>query len=201
MGRPVMLALALASGLASTPARASRIRPLNLEQMTRRADRIFSGRCVGVQVERDAVLGRDVTLVTFAVRRRVKGDLGGLVRIKLLGVQVMGRDAPGGVAGLPRFSRGEEVVVFLYGDSRRGLTSPVGFGQGKFVLLEDKQGRRLAVNSSGNRHLLAGLSPEAERALGERAAMWRGRGAIPAGVLLDMAESLAGIRQAGRSRP
>ncbi len=33
---------------------------------------------------------------------------------------------------------------------RRGPTSPVGFDQGKFVLIEDKQGQRLAINQFGN---------------------------------------------------
>ena len=40
------------------PVDATRVRPLNLEQMADRADRVFAGRCVGVRVEKDPGLGR-----------------------------------------------------------------------------------------------------------------------------------------------
>jgi hypothetical protein len=50
--------------------------------------------------------------------------------------------------GLPRFEVGEELILFLYGDSSRGLTSPVGFGQGKFKVIRDKGGKQHAANGS-----------------------------------------------------
>ena len=36
------------------------------------------------------------------------------------------------VPGLPRYGVGEEVVLFLRGESGRGFTSPVGLGQGVY---------------------------------------------------------------------
>ena len=164
---------------------ASLIRPVNLEQMTARADRIFSGRCVSVHAARDPELGQMVTYATFKVERAVKGEIRGAVTIKMLGAEGSGAVAGRGVDGLPRFRKGEEVILFLYGDSARGLTSPVGFGQGKFVLIEDKEGRRLAINQFGNRNLFRDLSPETEHRLGASAKRWRGRGGVPPDALLD----------------
>jgi len=168
--------------------------------MTQRAARIFSGRCVDVRVERDPDLDQMVTHVTFAVTRAVKGGPHGQVTIKMLGDQEADADEGGraerdggkerGIEGLPRFRRGEEVVLFLYGESRSGLTSPVGFGQGKFTLIKDKQGQRLAVNGSGNAHLFRGLSAEARRRLGDAEERFKGRKGIALDALLDMAVSL-----------
>ena len=169
---------------------ASQVRPLNLEQMTQRADRIFHGRCVNLRTVRDPDLGQWVTYVTFAPQRGAKGGVRGGVTIKLLGDQEMGARLERAVEGLPRFRRGEEVVLFLYGDSHSGLTSPVGFGQGKFTVFQDKQGQPLAINGFSNENLFRGLSREAERKLQGKAEKWRGRKGVPPDALLDMVDAL-----------
>ncbi len=166
-------------------AHASRVRPINLEEMAQRADRIFLGRCVGVRAEHDPDLGQMVTYTTFVTHRAVKGSAHGMVTIKLLGDQVEDGSPGGGVEGVPRFREGEEVVLFLYGDSRNGLTSPVGLGQGNFVVFEDKQGKRQALNASGNETLFRNLSPGARRKLGDLSTR-PARGGIPPEELLDM---------------
>lgn len=171
-------------------AEASQIRSLNLQQMSLKADRVFAGRCLDVRVDEDPGLGQPVTTVTLAVTRSVKGGARGQVSIRMLGRQD-GRDPEGGeIGGLPRFAPGEEVVLFLYGDSARGLTSPVGFGQGKFAIHTDKQGKRLAVNAFANRRLLEGLEPGAERRLGSSLSRWKGRADVPEDDLLDMVRAL-----------
>jgi len=177
-------------GGAWTSVRAARARPLNLEEMTQHADRIFSGRCVNVRVARDPELDQTVTYVTFAPHRVEKGRLGGSVTIKLLGDQ--GLDGPriAATEGVPAFRKGEEVVLFLYADSRRGLTSPVGFGQGKFIVIDGKDGRPLALNEFANERLLDNLSPAAGERLGEAIQRLRGRKAIPPDDLLDLVRSL-----------
>ncbi len=109
----------------------------------------------------------------------------------MLGEQVEGSEQGRRIEGLPVFRKGEEVVLFLYGESRSGLTSPVGFGQGKFVVGRDKEGRSMAVNAFGNRSLLRRLTPHAEGRVGREASRWRGRGGIPPDALLDMAEAIA----------
>ncbi len=157
---------------------ASQIRPLNIAEMTERADRIFAGRCVGLRVVPDAELGHLVTHVTFVVERAAKGAARGTVTIRVLGA----------IEGVPRFQNGEEVVLFLYPENRRGLTSPVGFGQGKFTIVRDKLGARFAVNGFANENLLRNLSGEAERRLGS--ARWPTRSPILADDLLDAVDSL-----------
>ena len=162
ISRFVSIVLLLALN-ASVPAHASQVRGIDLEQMTRRAARIFSGRCIETEVIFDPALGRDVTVATFQVHRAVKGVAGNTVTVRMDGA---GGDAP---AGLPAFQAGEDVILFLYGESAQGFSSPVGLGQGRFKVITDKQGRRLALNDFGNRNLLTGLRPEARARLRSRA--------------------------------
>jgi hypothetical protein len=186
--------------LACPPSHATVLRPLNLEEMTDRAEHIFSGRCVDVQAVRDLELEQWVTITTFVVERGVKGVSRETVTIRLLGGHEPERDRPR-IRGMPRFHRGEEVILFLYGDSELGLTSPVGLGQGKFSVTRDKHGRSLAMNSTGNRNLLHGLSRGAERRLGPAAEVWKGRADLPPELLLDLVESLVrGSRQERRGQ-
>jgi len=172
-----------------TPSQASRVQGVSLEEMTQRADRIFSGRCVSVRMATDPDLGQMVTYVTFAPSRVEKGNIRGSVTIKVLGEQ--DADAPRGrvTQGLPRFRKGEEVVLFLYGDSRQGLTSPVGFGQGKFTVLKDKAGHPLAFNEVGNENLFHGLSGNAQKKLNPAIEKLQGKGLSP-NSLLDLVHSL-----------
>ncbi len=179
------LALFACALISFSLAHASRVRPINLEEMVQRADRIFLGRCVGVRAELDLDLGQMVTYTTFVTHRAVKGSAHGKVTIKLLGNQIEDGGPGRGIEGVPRFREGEEVVLFLYGDSGRGLTSPVGLGQGKFVVFEDKQGRRLALNATGNETLLRNVSPGARKKLGDLSTR-PARGGIPPDDLLDM---------------
>jgi hypothetical protein len=146
-----------------SPVEATRVRPVNLEEMTQRADRIFSGQCVDVRVVEDAELGSQVTEVTFEVDQAVKGPVGETVTIKLHGGPAGGSGDD--VVGQPRFEPGEEVILFLYGESSSGFTAPVGLGQGKFTVVEDKQGRRLALNEFGNKALFRKLSEDARQRL------------------------------------
>ena len=41
-------------------------------------------------------------------------------------------------------------MLFLYGESASGWSSPVGLGQGKFTVFEDKLGQRRALNALGD---------------------------------------------------
>ena len=113
-----------------------------------------------------------------------------MLTIKILGDQGWPGKRETGIEGAPRYVEGEEVVLFLYGDSRAGFTSPVGLGQGKFSVVRDKHGQRLALNEHGNRGLLERLSPRAEERLRGRAARHRDRPEISPEDLLEMAQSL-----------
>ena len=167
-------------------AQASKVRHVNLEQMSERAATIFSGRCIEVGESLDPVLGTTVTTLTFKVDRAVKGDPGNRITIRMLG----GLDTGSRRAGLPAFERGEQVVLFLYGTSPLGLTSPVGLGQGKFVVRQTKGPRRVAQNAVGNRGLFAGLSGKANARLGRDSNASEDGNDLDADLLLDMAERL-----------
>jgi len=183
-------AFALAGCLLLTlPLQAGQIRPVNLEEMTVRADRIFAGRCLETEIVAHAKLGA-VTRVTFEVERAVKGDLGSTLTIEVVG-SGSGQPAPGLMTlDVPRFAPGERVVLFLYPDSSLGLTSPVALGQGKFSVLHDKEGQELAVNALGNRDLLRGLSTAARESVGASLAPWDEKRGVPPQTLLDGAEGL-----------
>jgi hypothetical protein len=143
----------LTLGLFVTSADATQSRPLNLEEMTERAATIFSGRCLRVHIETDAKLRRDVTVATFRVERSLKGSGG-----KTITVRMPWASPAAFPAGVPSFAPGDDVVLFLYGESASGMRAPVGLGQGRFRILTDKQGRKIAINDFGNRNLLHGVS-------------------------------------------
>ena len=172
---------ALATVGGALPAAASQVRPVNLEQLTARAGLIFAGRCIASSAVQDPALEREITVATFEVERAVKGEAGAAVTIRMLG---------GDEPGLPRFAVGEEVVLFLYGESVLGLTSPVGLGQGRFTVVRDKTGRRLAVNGLANRNLLRDLTPQARARLGTAFEAFKDRSDLEADSLLDLAADL-----------
>lgn len=183
-----LAALALLALLsAATPALATRLRPLNLEDLTTRASRIIHGRCLEVRSERDARLGRDVLVVTLQVQRTLKGGA-----TPTLTFRQLAPPAPGGagVVGMPVFRKGEEVILFMAGEASTGLSAPLGLGQGKFAVSRDKQGRGRASNGFGNAPLFRGLSERAAARLGPSVRQWERQRDIPSDTLLSMVESL-----------
>jgi hypothetical protein len=164
---------------------ATRVLPVSLEELSQRAGKVFSGRCVATETVFDESLGMKITQVTFEVDRVVKGEADSTVTIRMLGED-------SGVPGLPRFETGEDVILFLYDDSRLGLTSPVGMLQGKFRVHTDKNGEKLATNGTGNRGLFQNLSIEAQERLGPAVERWKTHDSIEPAALLEMVEELAG---------
>lgn len=160
---------------------ATQVRSLTLEQMTERATTIFSGRCVAVRTLHSTAIGLPVSVVTFHVERVLQGELPRVVTLKFLG---------DGTFGVPRFRKGEEVVLFLYGKGRLGLTAPVGLGQGKFTISRDKLGREVAVNEMGNRNLFRGLTPAARSLLGPSLDQTESGKGFERQSLIDMIERL-----------
>lgn len=186
----IALLILLASAL---PAAAWRVRPHGLDELTARANRIFAGRCTDVTVRHDAALETRVTQVTFAVERAVKGAVGPKVVIRLLGTP---QGSP--LGPMPRFTPGDEVVLFLDEDSAAGLTSPVGQELGVFAIVRDKSGRRLAINRAHDESLFRRLSPATAKRLSGVAAAWGEARAVPPDTLLDLVELLV---EDGRTNP
>lgn len=146
--RTVWLAVVVAVAVA--PARATMlVRRMALETIAAKAARIVHGRVIEVAAGRD-VSGVPATWITLDVDRPVKGARAGRLTIKQLGTaDPLPDGAIAAVAGLPRYRPGEEVVVFLRGESGRGFTSPVGMGQGVFRV-RAVQGRRAVRSDLGH---------------------------------------------------
>ena len=151
-----MVAFALACAVA-TGSRAADVLPLNLHQLTAGAQTIFEGKCLANRVERDPQSGLIFTRTTFEVLDSLKGSVG--VRHE---IRQYGGIFPDGsgllVASLPHYSPGERVILFLHAPSSKGLTSPVGSGQGKFLVSprEDIPGFRVR-NMLQNQSLFQGM--------------------------------------------
>lgn len=129
-------------------------RSVNLAEMTSHAGRVVHGRVVEVR-EGVHPLHEQVA-VTFLKVQVIEMLKGGAAR-EVTFMQY-GNSTQQYVAHLPKYSVGEEVVLFLYPESKLGLTSPVGQGQGKFVVRNDvRSGQRVLLNEHLNRALFARL--------------------------------------------
>ena len=168
--------------LAGVLVEGSQVRSLNLEELTGRADRIFTGRCLSVRSIPHPQLGA-VEQVTFEVEESIKGHLGSRLTIRVLPSTL-------GAPSSFRFTEGERVLLFLYRDSELGLTSPVAMGQGRFAIATDKQGRSFAVNARGAGPLVRGLSEDARGLLGEAVRGWEGKSDLPLSDLIRGTKAL-----------
>ena len=135
--------LCLLSFISILPVQASNIPPLYLDQLIDGSAIAFQGDCIDNRTERDAHTGLIVTYTTFQVQDVLKGQVGSTHTIKQMGGRLPG---PAGsievyvVKGVPKFEVGESYVVFLYGISAAGFSSPVGLDQGTFKVLTGSAG-------------------------------------------------------------
>ena len=125
--------------------------PLNLEEITAAADRIFAGICINVEeIEDDPESKLPVFKYTFKITEAIKG-IGGKEKITFKQWKPTAKGAAYDVE--------KKYILFLFPDSERGLTSPVGFLQGQFEiekkgLIRRKEVVRNKTNNKGlNRNL------------------------------------------------
>jgi hypothetical protein len=135
---------------------------MNLPDMVERAERVFHGRCTMVENTEQEVAGIPVTQYTFVVRKAIKGTQEGETVV----FRQLRSEGPRGLADVPSYSVGDELLLFLKKESRVGLTSPVGLAQGAFAVKRFPGGRIAVINSVKNRNLTAGLSLERGTSLG-----------------------------------
>jgi len=103
-----------------------------LDQVTRKAVRIVHGTVSRVYSGYDES-GLPATWISLTVMRVLKGSDAPQLTFKQYGlVEPLPDGTIARVADLDRYRVGEEVVLFLRGDSRQGFTSPVGFSQGAY---------------------------------------------------------------------
>jgi hypothetical protein len=188
------LATSAAMGLlAAAPARAAVLKPMNLEELTRKADRIFSGTVVSVERGRVAVGGGTLPTVTYriAVDRAMAGvpekGASQVVEVRMIGDPdevrrdrlVRLRKAP----PRPDIEAGQRYLLFVTAPGPIGLSTTVGLGQGCFRV-GGAAGDEDAVNEFDNAGLFRGMNAPAGRtargpikfaAIAERVRALRGR--------------------------
>ena len=121
--------------------------PLNLDEITDSADRVFAGTCEKTEeIEKDPISNLRVVRYTFKV---IEGIIG-VNSDEIVFTQWKPTTIDAG------YVAGEKYIVFLYPNSRLGLTSPVGYMQGKFLI--EKVGPNRGVEVIRNRLNNVGLS-------------------------------------------
>ncbi len=147
--------------LLSLQAAATSLLPLSLQQMTQAAEVIFHGRTISNEVKLDQPGGRVATFTRFEVIEVIKGKPEATHSIKQIGGQMPGSRYRQVIHGVPRFTIGEEYVVFLPKASSLGFSSPIGLAQGKF----DIRTRDGVTTVSNGRPLAAMLSASTQQSL------------------------------------
>lgn len=136
----LLLIVLAAPALLGSAAEAGTVRAMNLQQMTERANLIFTGRVVGKRAEWNAERTRIYTYVTFEVDRYLKGgNDSSIATVRLIGGQV-GRYLVR-VPGAPQFTLGEDVLLFCAGEGAR-IPSVLGLSLGKFTITQNPAGER-----------------------------------------------------------
>jgi hypothetical protein len=139
----------------------------NIEEMTTTADRVFLGRCIGVEKTREMIAQGmlPVTRYTFEIERVIKGRLPRRVTIRQLGHPASRQLGKAGqitmhgravtpesfIHGMTEYRPGDRVLLFLIPDYLGGkVTYPVGLYQGAFVVSRMPSGQDLIRNSINN---------------------------------------------------
>jgi len=139
--------LAIAFVLFVVPAiRATTLARLSIDQLAAAADGVARVRCTGAESRWEN--GAIWTVTTFDVLEPMKGNLPKQVVVRLPGGKVGHMTAA--VDGTPRFSSGEEAIVFLE-RARNGGYSVAGWVEGTFRIAQDARTQREIVtqDSSG----------------------------------------------------
>ena len=159
---PIFLTACLALAFAK-PAPGTTLIPMDLGDLTAKAEDIFVGTVSDVRSEKAD--GMIVTYVTFSDLRVVKGSLEDSVEVRLSGGTV-GEETLH-VYGMPRFEVGERNLVFLAGNGRHGCPI-VGWGQGRFRIRHDQGSRQELVFDDGDAPVAAIRDRQIVRATRER---------------------------------
>lgn len=139
----LLLTLACWFGLTVAPTFAGGRIP-NVAEMTAAAARVVHGRVTDVRAGQHPT---QPSLAVLFVKLEVIESLKGSPAREISFMQFAG----GVFSHLPTYRVGEEVLLFLYPESRYGLTSPVGEGAGKFRVFDDaRTGRRVLRNEAAN---------------------------------------------------
>jgi hypothetical protein len=144
--RYTLLAAVLGIPGAGRPARGTTLMRMSLAQISRAAQAIVRARCIGSTTRWDA--GEIWTFTSFETEERWRGSPPAQISVRLLGGRV--GNLTSAVSGVPRFSRGEDVVLFLEA-TPRGDYSIVSWEQGTFRIRHNaRTGEELAVQDTAD---------------------------------------------------
>jgi hypothetical protein len=122
---------------------AGTVQRMDVEQLLGQCDQAFEGKVRSIRVLEPAHK-RIETEITFAVTKRYWGDAGREFVLRIPGgVLPDGRGLV--LPGLPSFSEGEELLLFLSAESRLGTRMPVGLAQGRLRIERGANGRKMLV--------------------------------------------------------
>lgn len=147
----VVLFAAASLPLAASPARATTIEALDLDQLVTRSDAVVTAIVTRKDVHYDR-RGRIVTDVSFEVVETLKGTprVGATLVVRCLGGEI--GDVGMRVPGEPRFEVGDERLLFLR--DRGAYHRAVGMSQGVLPIRRDAQGHRMALPGGDGLHLV-----------------------------------------------
>lgn len=145
----------LLSLVIAMPAHAMSVLPLYLDEIINDAALVFQGKSIENHSERDKQTGSIVTYSTFEVQDVLKGEVGSTHTIKQIGGKLEGETHQ--TTGVPTFTVGESYVLFLYGVSAAGFSSPVGLEQGKFNIIPVSTGFHV-TNGRDFKEMTLGIS-------------------------------------------
>lgn len=134
-------------------------RPVNLATLARRAEVIVQGRIVSARYE--PMPGHSnirTVVVTLEVERMLRGPGGARFTF---------RQYLGGASrrvGKAAYAYGEQVLLFLPGESSAGLRSPLALEQGQFSIRRGPAGEEYIANKMGNAGLFKRVPEDAQRA-------------------------------------
>jgi hypothetical protein len=139
--RATVAAALLALGgvwLAAPPSLALNTKRFNVADMVRYSEQIVSGTVTAVDQGVDRS-GLPYTQVQLKVAESIRGNAGETLTFRQFGLQtaqpaVDGRRFLGLVEGMPRYAKGDQVVLFLSRTSAIGFRTTVGLEQGRFAL-------------------------------------------------------------------
>ena len=159
------VAVLIVALILSARAKAVMVIPFNIEELAKRADKVFVGTCVKVSRSVNAQ-GVPMLEVTFTVTEAVKGDLGSTVTFQQIDPQGQRPPTPAttpdervsenpqsifsaaAIAGLPSYTPGEEALLFLAAPGKLGLTAPIGLTQGKLPVATLSSGEKIITNTA-----------------------------------------------------
>jgi len=135
------------------------VRPVNLAYLAQRADVIIQGRVISVSHEPLPGYPNIPTVkVMLEVENMVRGPAGKTYTIRELYVGLKSRE------GKQDYGIGQRLLLFLPSPSQYGLSSPIGMGQGRFLIAGSAGDGATIVNEYGNTGLFRNVERDANAA-------------------------------------